>query len=125
MRTKSSHKYSAVAHKHEKPVINCLMELARIGWRFGLDPPNIIRMEREIDKEEKQVFQPPPFIPTPVEIIPKKPEEKPVERPPSAKSEKVDLHTEVCPFVHKTFIDKLRTVCANIYSLINRLLDVK
>lgn len=71
------------------------MELARIGWRYGLDPPNLIRMEKEIEKEEKK-FEPPPFIPKPVEIItvPEKPVEVPVEVKPKPK--KVDLHNEVC-----------------------------
>ena len=80
----------AVSHKQEKPVVNCVLELARIGWKYGIEPPNLIRMEREIEKESKE-FEPPPFVPKPVEIVKEKPVEKPVEKKP----EKVDLHKEV------------------------------
>ena len=80
----------SVSHKQEKPVVNCVLELARIGWRYGIEPPNLIRMEREIEKEAKE-FEPPPFMPKPVEVVTPKPAEKPVEKKP----EKLDLHKEV------------------------------
>jgi hypothetical protein len=34
-------------------VINCLLEVARIGYKFGLEPPSIIKMETEIEEEEE------------------------------------------------------------------------
>lgn len=80
-----------VAHKQDKPVVNCVLELARIGWKYGIEPPNLIRMEREIEKEV-EVFQPPPFVPKPVEIVEV---EKPVVKPLEKMPEKVDLHTQV------------------------------
>nr|KAG5708895.1 hypothetical protein BaRGS_009304 [Batillaria attramentaria] len=83
-----------VSHREEKPIVNCVLELARIGWKYGLEPPNLIRMEREIEKQ-KEEFQPPPFVPKPVEI-----KEKPVEKPPP-KPEKIDLHKEVKRIAHK------------------------
>ncbi|KAK6169504.1 hypothetical protein SNE40_020547 [Patella caerulea] len=42
-----------VSYKYEKPVIVCLMELARLGYKFDLEPPTLIKMEKEIEKEEK------------------------------------------------------------------------
>ncbi|KAK3098942.1 hypothetical protein FSP39_024524 [Pinctada imbricata] len=42
-----------VSHTGEKSVLMCILELARIGYKFGLDPPNLIRMEKEIEKEEE------------------------------------------------------------------------
>lgn len=90
-----------VSHKQEKPVVNCVLELARIGWKYGIEPPNLIRMEREIEKESKE-FEPPPFIPKPVEIVKQKPVEKPVEKKP----EKPDLHKEVSTYRCKAKLSK-------------------
>eukprot|EP00105_Crassostrea_gigas_P018575 XP_011436740.1 PREDICTED: growth arrest-specific protein 2 isoform X3 [Crassostrea gigas] len=44
-----------VSHTGEKSVLMTILELARIGYKFGLDPPNLIRMEKEIEKEEEVV----------------------------------------------------------------------
>ena len=40
-----------VLHKNEKSVILTLMEVARISVKFGLEPPDLVRMENEIDLE--------------------------------------------------------------------------
>ncbi|XP_059149551.1 growth arrest-specific protein 2-like [Physella acuta] len=40
-----------VTHHKEKNVIDCLMELARIGVRFGLKPPRFISLEQELQHE--------------------------------------------------------------------------
>ncbi|BFZ24835.1 hypothetical protein BsWGS_27874 [Bradybaena similaris] len=40
-----------VTHHHERQVIYCLMELARMATRFGLEPPSLISMESEIDNQ--------------------------------------------------------------------------
>ena len=39
-----------MSHRNEKEVILCLLELARIGMNYGLEPPRLIAMEREIDR---------------------------------------------------------------------------
>ncbi|XP_078334295.1 growth arrest-specific protein 2-like isoform X3 [Crassostrea virginica] len=53
-----------VSHTGEKSVLMTILELARIGYKFGLDPPNLIKMEKEIEKEEEEVV---------VEVKPPKP----------------------------------------------------
>lgn len=44
-----------VCHRQEKPVVVCLLELARLGYRFGLEPPSIIKIEKEIEREESEL----------------------------------------------------------------------
>jgi hypothetical protein len=62
-----------------------ILELARIGYKFGLDPPNLIRMEKEIEKEEEVV-----------EVKPEKPTGLDAEVIPVATTENVfDLDAEV------------------------------
>lgn len=45
-------------------MINCLLEVARLGYKFGLEPPNIIKMETEIEEEEEEIP-----VSKPVEIV--------------------------------------------------------
>ncbi|XP_061168322.1 growth arrest-specific protein 2-like isoform X1 [Saccostrea echinata] len=74
-----------VSHTGEKSVLMTILELARIGYKFGLDPPNLIRMEKEIEKEEE--------VP---EVKPEKPTGLDAEVIPIATSENVfDLDAEV------------------------------
>ena len=65
-----------------------MLELARIGYKYGLEPPNIIKIEKEIEieKEEEPIEEDPPIIEEP----PPKP--KPL---PSAKSRPLNLDEEV------------------------------
>ncbi|KAL4232467.1 1 3-beta-glucanosyltransferase [Mactra antiquata] len=49
-----------VSHKSERQVIITLLELARIGYKFGLEPPNIIKIEKELEKEDTPPTTPPP-----------------------------------------------------------------
>lgn len=44
-----------VCHRQEKPVVVCLLELARLGYRFGLEPPSIVKIEKEIEREESEL----------------------------------------------------------------------
>ncbi|KAK0064517.1 growth arrest-specific protein 2 [Biomphalaria pfeifferi] len=48
-----------VTHHKEMQVIYCLMELARLGARFGLEPPTLISMEEEIDSDSTVANIPP------------------------------------------------------------------
>ena len=41
-----------MSHRDERLVILCLLELARIGQKFGLETPTIIKMEGEIDRAD-------------------------------------------------------------------------
>lgn len=43
-----------VLHKNEKSVILALMDVARLSVKFGLEPPDLVRMENEIDQEIEQ-----------------------------------------------------------------------
>ncbi|XP_069104840.1 growth arrest-specific protein 2-like isoform X2 [Argopecten irradians] len=52
-----------VSHTAEKSVVLCLLELARIGYKFGLEPPSLIKMEKEMERMEEE--PPPPRPPPP------------------------------------------------------------
>ncbi|GAB1606816.1 hypothetical protein Ahia01_000964200 [Argonauta hians] len=44
-----------VCHRQETPVVVCLLELARVGFRFGMESPSIIKIEKEIELEESEL----------------------------------------------------------------------
>ncbi|XP_060080037.1 growth arrest-specific protein 2-like isoform X4 [Ylistrum balloti] len=48
-----------VSHTAEKSVVLCLLELARIGYKFGLEPPSLIKMEKEMERMEEEELPPP------------------------------------------------------------------
>jgi len=57
--------FLSVAHKSERQIITTLLELARIGYKYGLEPPSIIKIEKEIEKEEEPPVKEPPPKPKP------------------------------------------------------------
>lgn len=50
-----------VMRKNERSVVLCLLELARVGAKFGMLAPTIVQMEEEIDNEI-ETGEPPPQI---------------------------------------------------------------
>lgn len=47
------HSFSAVLHSEEKNLILTLIELARLGADRGLPMPKLVRLEREIEREQR------------------------------------------------------------------------
>ena len=72
----------SVSHKSERQVIITLLELARLGYKYGLEPPNIIKIEKEIEQEQIEEDTPP------------EPPQKP-KPPTSARSRPLNLDEEV------------------------------
>ena len=52
-----------VLRKNERSVVLCLLEVARVGAKFGMLAPTIVQMEEEIDNEI-ETGEPPPQIKT-------------------------------------------------------------